>query len=106
LIFFYSIYKITEEVWLPPSCPTKGISVIIKKNKLYRSGKRRQHEQSRSDIYRYVPGYTGKWNEYRRTKGKACLGDGTPAHTIKKFGVVNRYDLSDEFPILTLRPTP
>jgi len=30
--------------------------------------------------------------------------DGTPAHTIKKFGVVNRYDLSKEFPILTLRP--
>ena len=32
--------------------------------------------------------------------------DGTPAHSIKKFGVVNRYDLSEEFPILTLRPTP
>ncbi|WP_105616586.1 thymidylate synthase [Vallitalea okinawensis] len=32
--------------------------------------------------------------------------DGTPAHTIKKFGVVNRYDLSKEFPILTLRPVP
>lgn len=31
--------------------------------------------------------------------------DGTPAHTIKKFGVVNRYDLAEEFPILTLRPT-
>jgi thymidylate synthase len=31
--------------------------------------------------------------------------DGTPAHTIKKFGVVNRYDLSKEFPALTLRPT-
>lgn len=31
--------------------------------------------------------------------------DGTPAHTLKKFGVVNRYDLSAEFPILTLRPT-
>lgn len=30
--------------------------------------------------------------------------DGTPAHTIKKFGVVSRYDLSKEFPILTLRP--
>ncbi|NLX75952.1 MAG: thymidylate synthase [Clostridiaceae bacterium] len=30
--------------------------------------------------------------------------DGTPAHTVKKFGVVNRYDLSREFPILTLRP--
>ena len=31
--------------------------------------------------------------------------DGTPAYTIKKFGVVNRYDLSKEFPILTLRYT-
>ena len=31
--------------------------------------------------------------------------DGTPAHTIKKFGIVNRYDLSKEFPILTLRRT-
>ena len=31
--------------------------------------------------------------------------DGTPAHTVKKFGVVNRYDLSEEFPILTLRRT-
>ncbi|MBR5614999.1 MAG: thymidylate synthase [Clostridia bacterium] len=31
--------------------------------------------------------------------------DGTPAHTIKKFGVVNRYNLDEEFPILTLRPT-
>ncbi len=31
--------------------------------------------------------------------------DGTKAHTLKKFGVVNRYDLSVEFPILTLRPT-
>lgn len=31
--------------------------------------------------------------------------DGTPAHTIKRFGLVNRYDLSREFPILTLRYT-
>ena len=31
--------------------------------------------------------------------------DGTPAHTVKKFGIVNRYDLSKEFPILTLRRT-
>ena len=31
--------------------------------------------------------------------------DGTPAHTIKKFGVVNRYDLRKEFPIMTLRRT-
>ena len=29
--------------------------------------------------------------------------DGSPAHTIKRFGVVNRYDLSEEFPIMTLR---
>ena len=31
--------------------------------------------------------------------------DGTPAHTIKTFGVVNRYNLKEEFPALTLRPT-
>lgn len=31
--------------------------------------------------------------------------DGTPAHTIARFGVVNRYDLSKEFPIMTLRRT-
>ena len=29
--------------------------------------------------------------------------DGTPAHTIKKFGIINRYNLQEEFPILTLR---
>ena len=31
--------------------------------------------------------------------------DGTPAYTIKNFGVVNRYDLREEFPALTLRRT-
>ena len=31
--------------------------------------------------------------------------DGASAYTIKRFGVVNRYDLRKEFPILTLRPT-
>lgn len=31
--------------------------------------------------------------------------DDVPAHTKKRFGIVNRYDLQDEFPILTLRPT-
>jgi len=36
---------------------------------------------------------------------RAKWTDGTSAHTIKKFAVVNRYDLSEEFPILTLRPT-
>ena len=36
---------------------------------------------------------------------RAKWEDGTEAHTIKKFCVVNRYDLSKEFPILTLRPT-
>ncbi len=36
---------------------------------------------------------------------RAKWEDGTPAHTIKTFGVVNRYNLSEEFPALTLRPT-
>ena len=31
--------------------------------------------------------------------------DGQLAYTIKKFGVVNRYDLSEEFPAVTLRKT-
>ena len=31
--------------------------------------------------------------------------DGTPAHTVKLFGIVNRYDLQKEFPIMTLRRT-
>ena len=31
--------------------------------------------------------------------------DGTPAYTIKKFGVVNRYNLAEEFPLITLRKT-
>lgn len=31
--------------------------------------------------------------------------DGTPAYTYKKFGVVNTYDLSEEFPMMSLRPT-
>ena len=31
--------------------------------------------------------------------------DGTPAHTVKCFGIVNRYDLRNEFPIMTLRRT-
>mgnify|MGYP003321505194 CR=1 FL=1 len=29
--------------------------------------------------------------------------DGAPAHTVKKFGIVNRYNLAEEFPILTIR---
>ena len=36
---------------------------------------------------------------------RARWEDGTPAHTIKTFGVVNKYDLREEFPALTLRPT-
>ena len=31
--------------------------------------------------------------------------DGAKAHTVKKFGIINRYDLSKEFPIITLRRT-
>lgn len=36
---------------------------------------------------------------------RARWEDGSPAHTIKTFGVVNRYNLAEEFPALTLRPT-
>ena len=36
---------------------------------------------------------------------RAKWEDGTPAHTIKRFGVINRYDLQEEFPALTLRRT-
>lgn len=36
---------------------------------------------------------------------RARWEDGTPAHTIKTFGVVNRYNLQEEFPALTLRKT-
>ena len=31
--------------------------------------------------------------------------DGTPAHTVKKFCIVNRYNFQEEFPILTIRRT-
>ncbi len=36
---------------------------------------------------------------------RARWEDGSPAYTIKTFGVVNRYDLAEEFPALTLRKT-
>ena len=34
---------------------------------------------------------------------RAKWSDGTPAHTIKRFGVVNRYDLEEEFPVAVAR---
>jgi thymidylate synthase len=46
----------------------------------------------------------GYYNESDDTR--AHWSDGTPAHTIKKSCVVNRYDLSKEPPIMTLRPVP
>ena len=45
----------------------------------------------------------GVWDTDREVRPK--WPDGTPAHTVKKFGLVNRYDLRKEFPILTLRRT-
>ncbi|MEG1858109.1 MAG: thymidylate synthase, partial [Pseudoflavonifractor sp.] len=44
---------------------------------------------------------TGTWD--RALEVRPRWEDGTPAHTIKKFGLVNRYDLSEEFPIQTIR---
>ncbi len=45
----------------------------------------------------------GVWDTEREVRPR--WEDGAPAHTVKKFGIVNRYDLSEEFPILTLRRT-
>ena len=45
----------------------------------------------------------GVWDTDREVRPR--WEDGSPAHTVKKFGIVNRYELSEEFPILTLRRT-
>lgn len=45
----------------------------------------------------------GTWDTDREVRPR--WEDGTPAHTIKRFGVVNRYNLKEEFPILTIRRT-
>ena len=45
----------------------------------------------------------GVWDTEQKVRPH--WADGTPAHTVKKFGIINRYDLSKEFPILTLRRT-
>ena len=45
----------------------------------------------------------GVWDTDKAVRPK--WKDGEPAHTIKKFCLVNRYDLSKEFPIITLRKT-
>ena len=45
----------------------------------------------------------GVWDTDREVRPR--WEDGTPAHTVKKFCVVNRYDLREEFPIMTLRRT-
>ena len=43
----------------------------------------------------------GVWDTDRPVRPR--WEDGTPAHTIKCFGIVNRYDLQAEFPIQTIR---
>ncbi len=45
----------------------------------------------------------GVWDTDREVRPR--WEDGSPAHTVKKFGIVNRYELDEEFPILTLRRT-
>ena len=45
----------------------------------------------------------GVWDTDREVRPR--WSDGTPAHTVKKFGIVNRYDLREEFPLLTIRRT-
>ena len=46
-----------------------------------------------------------KGTDTRGEKVRPHWPDGTPAYTVKRFGVVNRYDLRKEFPALTLRRT-
>ena len=45
----------------------------------------------------------GIWDTDREVRPR--WEDGTPAHTVKKFCIVNRYNLQEEFPALTLRKT-
>ena len=45
----------------------------------------------------------GVWDTDREVRPR--WEDGSPAHTVKKFGIVNRYNLKEEFPILTIRRT-
>ncbi len=45
----------------------------------------------------------GVWDTDREVRPR--WEDGAPAHTVKKFGIVNRYNLQEEFPILTIRRT-
>lgn len=45
----------------------------------------------------------GVWDTDREVRPRWL--DGTPAHTVKKFCIVNRYDLTKELPILTVRKT-
>ncbi len=45
----------------------------------------------------------GVWDTDRPVRPR--WEDGTPAHTVKKFGIVNRYNLQEEFPVLTIRRT-
>lgn len=44
---------------------------------------------------------TGEWDTKQDVRPR--WADGTPAHTIRKFGIINRYNLEEEFPILTIR---
>ena len=43
----------------------------------------------------------GIWDTDQQVRPK--WEDGSPAHTVKKFGIINRYDLRKEFPIQTIR---
>ncbi len=62
---------------------------------------------SRADVL-FVDMCRGILDHGYSTEGQAVRArweDGSPAYTIKNFGVVNRYDLSEEFPAVTLRRT-
>ena len=66
-----------------------------------------EHELRRPDIHtelqRYIRTRRLGWDTDYDVR--PVWEDGTPAHTIKRFGIVNRYDLTREFPVITLRRT-
>ena len=60
------------------------------------AGNESEEEQNCKEILAH-----GVWDTDQNVRPR--WEDGTPAHTIKAFGIVNRYDLREEFPVQTIR---
>lgn len=73
-------------------------NIIWKNKRLYMSYADKVFVENVKDILE-----NGVWDTDKEVRPH--WEDGTPAHTVKKFCVVNRYDLQKEFPIITVRRT-